>query len=359
MSITLSNPCPWGWQSRGFTAGAHRGIDYGWYNADPAGSRRVIAAAPGRVIEIYNGGGWNQGWGSRVMIEHTDRAKTTYSHHPKNGINLTVGQLIDRGQAIGPMGNTGDAGKPPAIHSHFELYIDNVRVDPAPYFAQALPGNPVRSTAPPAAPALGVRDRLTGVQGANGRTQPAATGPAVLTFRNLRLAMIAFTDAGQSVQGNARWYRSVNGLWYWSGGFTSTAKTGLADLTPLPPAVELPAEPTPEPIPEPTPEPTPEPAPAPIPEPTPAPEPPTVKAYTMPSFSTPLTPDVILPANLRAGLYLGNWAAGVILAAIAAAVVAIEAPVHPALVAAIAVYGVLSSAVSALARANTTTTVKS
>lgn len=78
----------------------------------------------------------------------------------------------------------------------------------------------------------------------------------------------------------------------------------------------------------------------------------------MPTVPVPPTPDVILPANVRAGLYLGNWVAGVALAATAAGVVAIGAPAPPALVVAIAVYGVISSAISGLARANTTTVKK-
>ena len=121
---------------------------------------------------------------------------------------------------------------------------------------------------------------------------------------------------------------------------------------PAPPATE-----TPDPVP--TPEPTPEPerpasAPEPPEQPEPEPTPPTVeKEPIVPTVPVPPTPDVILPANVRSALYLSNWGVGIGLSAAVVGYVAAETPAPTWLLVAIAVYGVLSSAVSGLARANT------
>lgn len=203
---------------------------------------------------------------------------------------------------------------------------------------------------------IGPRDRVVAAaDGVNARTAPS-TSARIVTAANrpkgAAIEMNAYADDGETVAGSSRWYRGANGRWYWAGAFTSKAAGTLPKITTKQPA--------PAPAPEPTPPAPIKPAPAePAPEPTPVTPPsPIEREHTMPTVPVPSTPDVILPANVRAGLYLGNWAAGVILAAAAAGVVAIDAPVHPALVAAIAVYGVLSSAISGLARANTQTVKK-
>jgi len=230
--VKLTTPAPWGWESQPFKpGGVHNGIDWGWFNRDPAGTRRVVAAAPGRVIEVANNAGFNRGWGNRVAIAHTTRAFTTYNHAPNNGIRVRVGQIVDTSTQVQVMGDTGTAN---GIHLHFELYIDGNRVDPRPYFTQDLPGVSVIAAPPAPTPVLGVRDRLTGVNGANGRTAPQAGGTATLAFRNTAVTMQAFTTAGASVDGNRLWFQGVNGLWYWSGGFTSHSTLGLTDATPIP-----------------------------------------------------------------------------------------------------------------------------
>jgi hypothetical protein len=292
--VKLTTPAPWGWESQPFKpGGVHNGIDWGWFNRDPAGTRRVVAAAPGRVIEVANNAGFNRGWGNRVAIAHTTRAFTTYNHAPNNGIRVSVGQIVDASTQVQVMGDTGTAN---GIHLHFELYIDGNRVDPRPYFTQDLPGVSVIAAPPAPTPALGVRDRLTGVNGANGRTVPQAGGTATLAFRNTAVTMQAFTTAGASVEGNRLWFQGVNGLWYWSGGFTSQSVLGLTDATPVPfvptppavvspPVVVSPPEVQP-PVVEPDP-----PAPPVIPEP--------VEPPTEPEPVTPILVPVEVPTKLE------------------------------------------------------------
>lgn len=291
MVIRLSNPCPNGWQSRGWVNGKHRGIDYGWYNADPAKSRQVFAAAPGKVVSVYGKGDYNQGWGNRVEIRHTDRTVTTYNHLATGTIKVKVGQVVAAGTYIGQMGNTGITT---GISLHFELYIDGNRVDPAPYFTKDLPGTPVIAVAPPV---LGAKDRLTVAIGVNARTEPTSLSAKVKGVPgNTVIAMQGFRDDGQDVQGNRRWFLSTEGHWYWSGGFTNASPAGLEDRTPAPlppapepvPEPEVPAEPEPTPEPEPPAEPEPVPVPEPV-EPDPE-EPDPTPVDPLPPFPEPTTP---------------------------------------------------------------------
>lgn len=85
-------------------------------------------------------------------------------------------------------------------------------------------------------PAPGPKQRQVGPNGANARTEPRIIGARVKALApNAIIDMQAFTDAGELVQGNGRWFQTAEGHWAWSGGFTSTAKANLADLTPPPP----------------------------------------------------------------------------------------------------------------------------
>lgn len=127
--------------NRGWIEGVHRGMDYGWGNGD-----QVLAAAPGRVVAVQDGyaelgdGGKrtdNGGWGNRIVIEHAPGVQTAYAHVKNGTITVKVGDVVTAGQVLARMGNNGIST---AKHLHFELYLNGVRVDPAPYFTRHLPG---------------------------------------------------------------------------------------------------------------------------------------------------------------------------------------------------------------------------
>lgn len=219
-------------------------------------------------------------------------------------------------------------------------------------------------------PTPGPRQRVVGAKGVHARLDPSTGQPSQgLVAAGAIVDMVGYVTNGAAVQGNAIWYKSAKGQWFWSGGFTNAAPTSLDDLTPPPVVPEPEPEPvTPDPVePEPTePEqpPTPEPDPEPVDpdpvdpptDPTPPTEPDPPKEPPMPTLPTvpvPDAPDVILPANVRSVLYLSNWGLGVALTAVVVGYAAAETAPPTAVLVAIAVYGVLSSAVSALARANT------
>ncbi len=100
---------------RGFRM--HTGIDIG----APMGAT-ITAAAGGRVIYA----GWEGGYGNTIIIDHGGDTSTLYGHCSQ--IFVADGQDVQRGQAIGAVGATGDATGP---HLHFEIRINGVPVDPS------------------------------------------------------------------------------------------------------------------------------------------------------------------------------------------------------------------------------------
>lgn len=89
-------------------------------------------------------------------------------------------------------------------------------------------------------PEPGPKQRKVVAAGSNARTEPRSTATKVKVLAPHSLVdMVAVTDAGELVNGNSRWFKTAEGHWAWSGGFTSQAKTSLTDLTPPPPPVLL------------------------------------------------------------------------------------------------------------------------
>lgn len=97
----------------------HSGIDI----AAPQGTT-LSAAADGRIIYA----GWYGGYGNAIIIDHGGGTSTLYAHCSQ--IFVGVGQDVQRGQAIGAVGMTGDATGP---HVHFEVRRDGKPVDPLGY----------------------------------------------------------------------------------------------------------------------------------------------------------------------------------------------------------------------------------
>ncbi len=88
----------------------HNGIDIG----GPVGAS-VYASAAGKVI-ISKSSGWNGGYGSYVVISHSNGTQTLYAHLSKN--NVSEGESVNSGQTIGLIGQTGKSTGP---HLHFEV----------------------------------------------------------------------------------------------------------------------------------------------------------------------------------------------------------------------------------------------
>lgn len=107
-SSSLTRPVKGGKKSQGIHG--HNGIDI----AAPLNTP-ILAAAGGKVI-IAKQGGWNGGYGSYVVISHSNGMQTLYAH--MNSVAASVGDTVSQGETIGYMGTTGQST---GIHLHFEV----------------------------------------------------------------------------------------------------------------------------------------------------------------------------------------------------------------------------------------------
>lgn len=99
----------------------HHAIDMAAMKGTP-----VKAAAAGKVIVATT----LSGFGNCIMIEHNNRYKTRYAHLHRIGVR--TGQVVQAGQQIGSVGDTGLVRKSgrDASHLHFEVHQDGRRVNP-------------------------------------------------------------------------------------------------------------------------------------------------------------------------------------------------------------------------------------
>lgn len=101
--------------------GFHYGIDL----AAPRGTA-VKAAAAGEIVEA----GYSPGYGNTVVVRHTKKYRTRYAH--LNSINVKIGDIVERGQKIGRVGNTGHirSSGGDGSHLHFEVMVSNRKINP-------------------------------------------------------------------------------------------------------------------------------------------------------------------------------------------------------------------------------------
>ena len=101
----------------------------------------IHAAADGTVVYV----GCDDSRGNWVKIDHGGGVTTQYYHLLDNSTAVARGQLVKAGQMVGNMGSTGNST---GAHLHFQLEIDGVPVDPAPYIerpgeeAERMPADP-------------------------------------------------------------------------------------------------------------------------------------------------------------------------------------------------------------------------
>ena len=88
--------------------------------AAPEGTK-IIAPEEGKVILVgdffYSG--------NYLILDHGYGLLSSYSHLSK--INVSINQLIEKGEKIGEVGSTGRVTGP---HLHWSVYLDNTRINP-------------------------------------------------------------------------------------------------------------------------------------------------------------------------------------------------------------------------------------
>ena len=97
----------------------HGGIDI----AAPYGSN-ILAAAGGKVVVVS----YSSGSGNYIVVDHGGGIMTMYAHASK--IVAKVGDTVKKGQVIALVGSTGAST---GNHLHFEVRVDNTKVDPLIY----------------------------------------------------------------------------------------------------------------------------------------------------------------------------------------------------------------------------------
>ena len=94
----------------------HNGIDL----AGPTGTP-IHAAMAGKVAKI----GVHPTYGKYIIVVHSGGYQTWYAH--LNKTRIEEGKIVDQGQLIGEMGNTGYSSGP---HLHFSIFKNGSPVDP-------------------------------------------------------------------------------------------------------------------------------------------------------------------------------------------------------------------------------------
>lgn len=115
----------YGWQNQG--TDFHTGLDIG--GKDMKGSP-VVSAKQGTVSHVSVAGKHSYvGYGSYVIVDHGDDIITLYAH--LDTITVTVGQVLEKGEQLGTVGETGAATEP---HLHFEIREDGRHLNPADFY---------------------------------------------------------------------------------------------------------------------------------------------------------------------------------------------------------------------------------
>lgn len=96
----------------------HSGADW----AAPTGTP-ILAAGNGHIEFV----GVKGGYGNYVSIRHANGYKTAYAHMHRFARGVKKGLKVRQGQVIGYVGSTGRSTGP---HLHYEVLVNNKRVDP-------------------------------------------------------------------------------------------------------------------------------------------------------------------------------------------------------------------------------------
>ena len=106
----------------------HKGADITGSNV--YGSN-IVAANAGKVITAFTNDTPGYSYGKYVIIDHGGGYSTLYGHC--SAVNVSVGQMVNKGDVIAQVGSTGDSTGP---HLHFEIRVNGNAVNPMTYFTK-------------------------------------------------------------------------------------------------------------------------------------------------------------------------------------------------------------------------------
>lgn len=99
--------------------------------------------------------------GNLVKVRHGN-CDTFYCHFAEGSVTPKVGDILEKGTVIGKIGSTGYSTGP---HLHFAVIINNVHVDPLPYFTGQKKIEPYSVTAADSRPELPtLKANVTGIR---------------------------------------------------------------------------------------------------------------------------------------------------------------------------------------------------
>jgi murein DD-endopeptidase MepM/ murein hydrolase activator NlpD len=113
------------------TARAHRGVDYG----APMGAE-VVSVAAGRVLSATS----DAANGRMVRVRHASGYVSYYLHLSAFARGIRAGAVVDQGQTLGRVGDSGLATGP---HLHYGLQKNGAFVNPLREHRNMPPGEPV------------------------------------------------------------------------------------------------------------------------------------------------------------------------------------------------------------------------
>lgn len=104
----------------------HDGLDM----AGPGVTGQMIPSAARGVVSFAGGSGGTTGYGYYVIVDHGivngEQVETLYGHMKTSPI-VSVGQTVQKGEFLGPVGNTGNSF---GDHLHWEVRVNGSPVDP-------------------------------------------------------------------------------------------------------------------------------------------------------------------------------------------------------------------------------------
>ena len=119
----------------------HGGVDVTGYRNKTHVLDYITAHSDGKVIATRNDiTGFIDGgsYGNYVIIDHGSGYKTLYAHMAYKSVAVKVGDKVKAGTVIGYMGNTGTSY---GGHLHFEVRLNDERINPTEYLDKELPIN--------------------------------------------------------------------------------------------------------------------------------------------------------------------------------------------------------------------------